>query len=93
MSLMADMSPCLVLLGHAFRSAASHKLAVRVFRTCMQGSHESFDAWLPKSAQDVLKAMLMEPAELAGKMQSPASTDVSGAYADELSPSTGASPQ
>ena len=58
----------------------------------MQGSPDDLDAWLPKSAQDVLKAMLMDPAELAGRMQSSASTDVSGGHADELSPSTGASP-
>ena len=71
----------------------SHKLAVRVFPACVQGNRDNLDAWLPKSAQDVLKAMLMDPAELADKMQSSASTDVSGRQADELSPSTGDSPQ
>ena len=67
----------------------SHRLAVRVFLTYVQGSGDDLDAWLPKSAQDVLKAMLMDPAELADKMQSSASTDVSGSHADELSSSTG----
>ncbi|CAK0754341.1 hypothetical protein CVIRNUC_002290 [Coccomyxa viridis] len=54
-----------------------------------QGSRDHIDAWLPNSVQDVLKAMLMDPAELAGKMQSSASTDMSGKRADELSSSTG----
>lgn len=71
----------------------SHRLAVRVFPTCVQGSRDHIDAWLPNSVQDVLKAMLMDPAELAGKMQSSASTDMSGKRADELSSSTGGSPQ
>ena len=71
----------------------SHKLAVRVFPTCLQGSRDCLDAWLPKSAQEVLRAMLMDPSELAGKIQSSASRDVSGGHADELSSSTGASPQ
>ena len=71
----------------------SHRLADRVFATCLQGSPDCLHAWLPKSAQEVLKAMIMEPAELAGKMQSSASTDVSEEPAEEVSSSTGASPR
>ena len=44
-----------------------------------QARAASMDTWLPSSAQSVLEALLMEPAELAGRMQGLQSSNSEGA--------------